>query len=324
MKVTIKDIAADAMVSPATVSRVLSGNANVSAEVRERVMHCAKMLGYRIRTGSRIRTVAVIVPNDDRVPFEGYLGMIAAVLSAEIFRRGYRMEIVAYRDIEILNERLICGAISLMFDDGLEKHWSAMQRLPLICVNTSGRHIDGVYSVWSDEYSGMKQAVELLYRNGHRRIGMLTTNASGYNRCNHHRREGLVRAMAKFGISAPPEFRTCVSPYHIYEPLGQLLHSGITALICSGEGFSPAAAYALAIYGRRIPADLSLIGYEFTGVSSFCLPQQTTLRQNFEEMCIQALNLLEQLMAGQTPSGDAVIDYQLIERETVAAVPAQA
>ena len=320
-KITIKDIAEAAGVSPATVSRVLSGAGNVSTEVRERVLQYAKTLGYRVHRSTKNRTVAVIVPNYKYIPFEGYLSMACTALSKEIFLRGYRIEIVPSSDIEIINEHLICGAISLMFDDGLEKIWGEKYHIPLVCINTSSRHIDGIYSVWSDEINGMKRAVELLYRNGHRRIGMLTAKAMGYNRSNHYRREGLIKAMQQLGIAQPPEFRSCTLPEKIYEPLGQLLHSGITALICCAEGFSPAAAYALTIYGRKIPTDLSLIGYEYTGVSCFCIPQQTTLRQNFEEISCQTLNLLEQLIDEKTPSEDIMVDYQLIERDTVTTSP---
>ena len=321
MKTTIKDIAAAAGVSSATVSRVLSGRYKVSSDVRERVLHCARAQGYRVKTGSGSRVIAVIVQNGSRIDFEGYTSMICSVLSKEIFDRGYRMEIVPMRDIEILNERLICGAISLLFDNGIEATWNRNHSLPLVCVNTMSRHLDGIYSVCSDEAGGMKKAVELLHRHGHERIGMLVSNAENLNYCNRHRREGLINAMRELKMEPPPEFRYCMSPEKIYEPLGQLLHSGITGLICSGEGLSHAAAYALTIYGRRVPDDLSLIGYEFHWVSCFCLPRQTTLRQNLEELSRQAVNLLEQRMAGQTPAGDIVVDYQLIERETVAAAP---
>jgi len=160
-------------------------------------------------------------------------------------------------------------------------------------------------------------AVELLVKNGHRRLGLMHTFASGFNRCNHLRKQGIIQVARELGLSDPPEIILCNAPAMVYEPLGTLIHRGVTAIVCSGEIFSPAISYALTIFGHRIPDDLSVIGYEFNGVSCYCLPQQTTLRQNFEELGEQALNLLEQLSNGHRPAGDIIIPYQLLERATV-------
>ena len=70
--------------------------------------------------------------------------------------------------------------------------------------------------------------------------------------------------------------------------------------------------------GIRIPEDISIIGWESEQVSNFLRPRQTTLAQNFPKLAAESLNLLEHLMNGTPHQRNVLVEYRLIERDSVA------
>lgn len=317
MKVKLKDVALRAGVSASTVSRVLNGASNVSPAARENVLKGARALGYH-RGGGRGRTVAVLIPGDREISFCGYLSMLLTAMSRNLYAAGYRMELVCGNDLELLSEKFIIGGISAMYMDGFERRWRDFMNLPLVCLNSSSLHGDNIYSVCSDERQGMRMALELLKRHGHSRIGLLY-NGNPDTWCNRARITGCETAATKLGMTL--SVKNCADVERIYEPIGKLLQTGVTGLICTGEGMGSPVAYALDMFGKRIPRDLSLITHELAGVSSFCIPQHSTVSQDFQSLSQAAVKMLENLLAGRRPEGDVLVDCLLIERDSTGKAP---
>ena len=318
MKIRLKDIAARCKVSPATVSRVFNRCPNVREEVRREIIMTARELGFIPHSAGTKKVLAIVTESYDSIPLCGYMAMAITALTREIFARGYSMELVPKCNVDLLRENLVAGAFALPYNEGMGRSWGE-NNLPLICINASGYHRNGVYGVGSNEAQGIRLAGEHLVARGHRRFGLLTVG-DPENWSNRTRVAGFKTAVTELGL---PEIADCcrhAAGDNLYEPLGQLLQTGVTAIIATGEMTGIAAAYALNLFGKRIPGDISLIAFEQAGASRYCLPPQTTLSQDFENISRCALSMMEEILAGKFPARDTLVDYRLIIRDSVAAL----
>jgi LacI family transcriptional regulator, galactose operon repressor len=171
--------------------------------------------------------------------------------------------------------------------------------------------------VCSNEAQGTQLATEYLYKHGHRNIAHITYGGM-QDVSRQVRTKEFTKAISLLGLNAKVS-RTwhVLHTDNYYEMIGKIIRSGASGLICTGETISMQAAYALYIFGKKVPEDISLITYEQTNVSRYCFPPHTTLSQNFEHIAKQVLDLLERIRHEPAKAKDVVIDYKLIERDSV-------
>ena len=315
MKTTIRSIAREAAVSPATVSRVLSGSAQVSPQTRARVLNIARKLGYH---NSGIRNIALIAMENC---FSGYDAQILQALYWEVKRRNFRAILVTTSDLGALDDAVIAGVISIAYKDGRERLWIRNRALPMVCINTTGYHLDGIYQVCSDEQQGTELALEHFYSFGHRNLGILT-----FCSClpgppgNSLRIETFHRYLEKRGcIGTAVNMIACD---RAVDAVRKLLDSGVTAILAAGETAGPPVAHALNLFRRRIPEDVSLISMENRKVSEFLQPPHTTIEQRMDLLASAAVSLLEKQWNGEQNLADVAINYCLRSRDSVAPPPA--
>lgn len=307
---TVRGIAKRAGTSPSTVSRVLRKEGYVSAEVRARVIAAARELDYVVE----LKDIAVIIP--DTFSFGGYAGLMLSFFLKEATRRGFRMEVIPESSVTLLSNHLLAGAISLLYDNGFERVWNLTQNLPLVCVNTRSRHFEHIYSVRSDNFQGIRMALDHFLARGHTRIAF----ACYYQDCaverdNTDRMERIQAYRMWMDKNAATDFK----PLILYHPteLEQLYAEKATALLISGEGIGKFYLAPLFRKGIRIPDDLSLIVYESDDNGIICPPAVTSISQNFSEISKQALDLLELIIKGGSNAIDIEIPYLFFERGSV-------
>ncbi|WP_295808347.1 LacI family DNA-binding transcriptional regulator [uncultured Victivallis sp.] len=313
--VTIRDLAEAAGTSIATVSRALSGAPKVGRETRSRIIHLAEELGYR--SGNHHKTIGLVLPSVEILFFDAYMISFQKALTQEIYRRGYRTIILSFEDIELLNETLVDGVLSFDYLGRIGKHWPRIKSLPLVCLNDLPNNLDQVYSVAADELQGMKLGVDYLVNRGHRRIGFLRyTNPKFWK--DARRQNGFLAAMREHRLESSA-FVELYSTQSYYNALGALLDRKVTAIFAAdGESSGARVQGILQQFGKRIPEDISVIGWESEQVSNFLRPRQTTLVQNFPKLAAESLDLLEHLMDGTPHQKNILVEYQLIERDSVA------
>ncbi len=306
--ITIRDLAEAAGTSIATVSRALSGAPKVGRETRSRIIHLAEELGYR--SGNHRKTIGVVLPSVEVPRFDAYTAAFQKALTLEIYRR-------SFEDCELLNETLVDGVLSFDFLGRIGKHWPRIKSLPLVCLNDLPNNLDQVYSVASDELQGMKLGVDYLVSRGHRRIGFLRYTSPKFWK-DVRRRNGFLAAMREHRLESTA-FVELYSTQSDYNALGALLDKNVTAIFAAdGESAGARIQGILQQFGKRIPEDISIIGWESEQVSNFLRPRQTTLAQNFPKLAAESLNLLEHLMNGTPHQRNVLVEYRLIERDSVA------
>ncbi|QYY34308.1 LacI family DNA-binding transcriptional regulator [Ruficoccus sp. ZRK36] len=313
---TIHEIAREAEVSIATVSRVFSNHPNVKEELRERVLRVARAHDYYPRLSNRRRTVILITPSRSEHPVQNYVDMVVSHLAEASSRRGYRIEILSEDGLDKLDNTQFCGAIQISSGESPWKNWGRRFDAPLVIID---REVPGgfeqVTSVRSNEEQGMELAIDYLYRLGHRRIGCLISNSRLGNP--QLRMRCLEESLTRRGLPAESYFLRLASEVEYVEEVGKLLRHGVDAIFAPGGSGGIITAYALSLYGKRIPEEISLISSERVMVSRYCVPSQTTITQDYSKLASIAVDAIDAALRRDSFPRETILDYQLIERNSV-------
>ncbi len=303
--------------SPATVSRALAGSPKITIAARRAILQAVRECGYR----DECRAIALIVPD---FSFSNYFGLLLERLYRECARHGFAPAILSNTQLQLIEEQHFCGAISVMSLDGLERYWGSRHSLPLVCINTSPRHLDGIFTVGSNDEQGMQLAVRHLLELGHRRIGRIGGLYSFYTPANwnsSNRDRVFRKLMSERGLPDDLFVVAGAPSGNLVESVKSLLARGCTALLSLDEGQELELMHVLRILDCRVPEDLSLIGWSHASVASHLEPALTSLEQNFEELVFRAVELFRQRLEGVPGGEDLLVDYHFVPRASTAPPP---
>ena len=304
--VTRDDVARRAGVSVATVSYVLNaGPKPVSAEKRKRVLDAVSQLGYRPNAiarslrARRTNILGLIVP-DSANPYFARLSRSIEDAAAE---RGYQVVVSnAAEDPE--REAAQIEALLRLQVDGLlwvpadlsASHTGAPEGVPTVQVDRAlpGAEDElGSDVIESDNALGGRLAAEHLIELGHRRIGFLSGPAEHLHTV--ERLRGARAALARAG--GEPEVRHGDFGYQSGYEAGRAwcalrAASRPTAVICANDAMALGVLCAAAETGVRVPADLSVTGYDDIAQARYSVPPLTTVAQPLDEMAREAIDRL--------------------------------
>ncbi len=318
-KVGIKDIAEAADVAVSTVSHVLNGTAPISAEVRERVLNAANVLGYLARRREKaaiavLRSVLLAVPSDTLPHNEHnlYSWTLLSALTRECERRAIRvvpMEInypcISGAGVVERARREEVDGILLLNDDRPELlHDIAAARIPAVLMNGEDHEMQ-IDSVTPGNRFGARYATNWLIDQGHRNILHLTWEGRSTIR---RRRDGFLDA---FRVNELPLEGAHVHLAEGYLPefgaaaIRQWLEThgglgGITAIFCAADNLALGVMTALGDAGFRMPQDVSIVGFDGVALGEFTSPSLTTVSVPLEHMGPSALHLLERRIINAT------------------------
>ncbi len=338
MTVSIKDIAREAGVSHSTVSRALSGSALVNAETAERIRDLAREMGYtpsaigRSLVTRRTRTLGLVVSRLTNP----HIAQVAHAVEVTAMDHGYSVllcsagspdrEVAA---VQMLRERRVDGIVVQSSVIG-DRYMSLLNdvQAPIVLINNQ-RDGQYVYSVDCDNRQGGREAVAYLVAKGHTRVGYVAGPAEAL--ANRQRRQGWRDALAEAGLphgddlvaGAPEDLApTAAGEAAVLDLLARPRPP--TALFCYNDMTALGALRAARRLGRRVPADLSVVGFDDILMAAYTDPPLTTVAQPKEALGRRAVEMLLALLSGAEPPQRAVlIPARLVERESVAARTAQ-
>jgi LacI family transcriptional regulator len=330
---TLRDVAAQAGVTVATVSRVLSGKSatEVSEATAIRVQQIADEIGYRpnaIARGLRTRRtggIGLVVPDVSNPVYAAmFRGCVERarqlgyhVLLAEPGANDADAAEVVRLAREARVDGLIIGTASLDVDLEHELHDADV---PYVFMN---RRVRGARrSVAIDDHKGGGAAADYLFAMGHRTAGVLAGPPTIENVA--RRVNGFTRRCERLGLRVV--WRGVVPHW------GSMASSRSTALREFLRTHRPSAVFAASLVtgigalaaardiGVAIPADLSLIVYDDAEVAAYMNPPLTAVRMPFHEMGREAVAVLHELICGRE-AGDVTVRGKpiIVERESVAA-----
>lgn len=340
---TMRDIARLAGVSQSTISRVLNDaptRVPIAERTRERVLGAARQLGYRpnpLARGLRGAPTMLIgaVVRDITDPFFG--GAIEA-LSVEARARGYNVMLghAHGRADEALAltgvlETRHCDAIVLLGDmQDQPRMIDDLKRsiVPVVALWQGGSADLGVPTVNVDNHAGVEAAVSHLVELGHERIAFIAGRMLGDIR---EREAAFVEFMEeKFGRAQQLYIRhtvnTAVGGAEALEWLLSLKQPP-TAIVCSTDTLAFGVLHTAYTRGRRVPDELSVVGFDDMMLASHTVPALTTLRMPTSEIVAHGLDLAIGL-ARQTSVAEEpqvkIIPPTLIVRQSTGPAPTTA
>ena len=101
------------------------------------------------------------------------------------------------------------------------------------------------------------------------------------------------------------------------ELVGKLLRLKVDALFCPGGNAGITVLYAMSLYGKQIPEDISLIASEQTFFSNYAVPPQTTITQEYQQLAQKVVSLINRRVNGEEVPQVSTLPYRLIKRESV-------
>jgi LacI family transcriptional regulator len=317
---TIKDVAARAGVSIATVSRALNDRGDVSTETRERVRMIAREVGYSADPAARslvtqkTRLVAVVVGDNagHRDLSLVFFGKVLAAISGRLARSSYDPVLLPRGDIDTDHRFDAAVLIGVDDDDPLISDL-ASQRVPLVGVDV---RCGGAY-VGSDHADGVRLALGHLHALGHRRIahiaGALNTMA-GKQRVEAFRREAKTLGLDESDELVRQGDFSSASGYR--ETCALLaLRERPTAIVAASDLMALASLQAIRDAGLEPGRDVAVVGFDDLEAAALAHPPLTTIRQDRQELGAIAAECAIDLL--ERPEGVArtvVLPVELVVR----------
>ncbi len=312
--VTIKDVAARGGVSKTAVSYVLSGRetgVRISEETRRRVLAAAQDLGYHpnalARGLARRQTDTLALVMQFPSVFSGWSGFTnelmhgatdaATALGFDLMLHTKGLG-SASQDAAALTDGRADGALLLRDQDDPLPVCLAERGFPFVQIfSRPAEDSSQAYFVDCDNVAGAFLAVDYLWSLGHRRIGHLS--GSPHSAAAADRLRGWQDALTAHGVVPSPEWE-CGMTYagSDFSPFIAMMSrpDSPTAIFAWSDDVAVRAIRVLSELGRRVPEDVSVLGFDGTQMCDHTTPRLSSVRQPVYEMAVRGVETLAALL----------------------------
>ncbi|MCR8845671.1 catabolite control protein A [Paenibacillus sp. SC116] len=334
MTVTIYDVAREAGVSMATVSRVVNNNPNVKPQTRKKVFEAIERLGYRPNAVARglaskkTTTVGVVIPDISNSIFAEIARGIEDIANM------YHYNIILCnadkkkeKEIRVINTLLEKQVDGLLFMGGVitEDHIQAFRTASVPIVLCATKDENGIMpSVDIDHEAAAFDAVNTLIRHGHREIAMISGTlqdpANGYARF-----QGYKRALERAGIEYKEDM-VRIGNYRYESGVEAMqyflgLKKRPTAIFSATDEMAIGAIHSIQDGGLKVPDDFSIISVDNIRMASMVRPQLTTVAQPMYDIGAVAMRLLTKLMKKENvEQSQVILQHEIIHRLSISHV----
>jgi len=333
--VSLKSLAEHLGLSQAAVSLVINrspGAKSIPHRTQELIRKAAHELNYRPNhlarslRQQRSYTIGVVVPEIS----EGYAALVMSGIEDHLLQEGYFYFVVSHRHRDelieeyplLLQQRAVEGLIAV--DTAI----TGAAQVPLVAVS-GHREVPGVTNIVLDHARAAALAMEHLTKLGHRQIAFIKGQA--FSSDTAIRWESVCTAAKAMGVTINDRLvgqleGESSSPELGYQVTKRLLTLGeaFTALFAFNDISAIGAIQALREAGRRIPQDVSVVGFDDIQSAAFQNPALTTVRQPLREMGMLAAETLLRRIAAPPEAGypkEIVVQPDLICRASTAPAP---
>jgi len=335
--ITLKDVAKEAGVSTATVSRVINNKGLISSQTVELVYQAVEKLGYEPNVLARnlrmkeTSTILILVPNITNP----YYAHIISGISDTTRKLGFSSFICntngeRQQEKEILNmlaKRRADGAILLATELGAEWLRKYSEKYPIVQCSEYDPNID-IPHVTIDNYKAAREVVKYLISLGHRRIGMISSENKYLS--TQLRLKGYKDELIAAGVNPLDDYVYYASQDYTFQSGkkgAQVLLSQEnrpTALFCISDILAQGAITGANEMGFHVPGDVAVIGFDDVEQTTIYRPNITTVAQPCYEIGQRSAELLYQhIRQMQEGSFDAslqtkavILPHRLIVRDS--------
>ena len=338
---TMRDVALLAGVSTATVSHVINGSKNISAETTERVLQAISQVNYKPNTLAKslrigqTHTIGVLVEDIRGLP----VASIVSGISETLAKGGYKTilhdlhlleklynqyeQIGSYRQrindgLSLLQSANVDGIIYVaMHDRHLDYLFDEMET-PLVFAYSHGTEKD-TYVTYSNRDSAADM-IRLLVSKGHKHIAVIAGHPHSYPTA--QRLLGIQVAMQQAGLSLPQEYIR----YGDWEYESGMLRTGEllrlqvqpTAIFAMNDLMAAGCIAVLTSEGFRVPQDIAVAGFDNREIAAYLQPPLTTVALPTTEIGVQAaLHIIDMISNPRIHPAREIINCSIVERASV-------
>ncbi|MFB6613711.1 LacI family DNA-binding transcriptional regulator [Streptomyces sp. NPDC085524] len=325
------DVARVAGVSAQTVSRALAGHSNVQEKTRAKVLAAVEQLGYRRNNAARMlssgrsRTIGVVTLQTsfysraavtsgiEKAAHEaGYSVSAATTASLDTFAIENALSRLADQDVE----GIILSVPLIHTSSRIEQ---LTRSTPTVTIDGSRTEATEVLAI--DQVQAARIATQHLLDLGHETVWHIAGPAEWLESA--HRRDGWQSALESAGRAVPPPLDGDWSPASGYRN-GLVLARipDVTAIFVASDEMAFGVIRALHEVGRRVPDDISVVGFDDIELAEYCSPSLTTIAQPFQHMGTLAVtHLLRQIDAPGAVPEPRSVEPRLVVRSSTTTAP---
>ncbi|WP_010269915.1 catabolite control protein A [Paenibacillus senegalensis] len=331
MTVTIYDVAREAGVSMATVSRVVNNNPNVKPQTRKKVFEAIERLGYRPNAVARglaskkTTTVGVVIPDISNMNFAEVARGIEDIATM------YHYNIILCnadkkkeKEIRVINTLLEKQVDGLLFMGGTvtEEHVQAFRTssIPIVLCATTDEN-ENIPAVDIDHELAAKDAVTKLIEQGHRKIGMISGTLQDLS-LGYARFQGYKLALQEAGITYDENY-VRAGNYKYESGIEAMNHfltleDRPTAIFAATDEMAIGAIHAVQDAGLSVPDDFSVISVDNSRIATMVRPQLSAVAQPMYDIGAVSMRLLTKLMnKEEIEQNKFVLPHDIVMRKSV-------
>lgn len=329
MAASIKDVAKEAGVSIATVSRVLNDVDVVNEETKKKVQEAIKKLGYRPNIVARSlktqksRTIGIIIPDISNQFYP------EIVRGAEDVANIYDYNIILCNTdldpekekeyLRVLKEKMVDGAIYM--SNSLEPETIELVKsleLPIVLVETTDKN-NTFPSVTIDNEEAAFEGTEYLIKKGNKRIAYIGIHEDAVHAA-AYRFSGYKQALSKNNIALNENilYFAGLKAADGYDAINEILKKEkIDAVFCASDELAMGAINALREKGVNVPEEVDVIGFDDIYSASIFYPKLTTVAQPMYDMGSVGMRMLIKFIDKiELPQEKFVLPHQIVERDS--------
>ena len=311
MSITIKDVAKEAGVSVATVSRVLNGSCNVSDESTKKVNETIARLNYSPNfLGRNLRkcetnVILVIMPTSEHslyskivMGMQEYAGKVGYDIITAV---SYSTSTAETRQMNMLFNRTVDGVILLgtQYDAASLNKLAENYNVALCCEGVEGAN---VLTVAVDDEQAAFDAVAALIKKGHKRIGFIGTNSAAIS--STARENGYIRALKEYGIEIKNEYFNALAE----KP---------TAIFAVSDLLAISAMHKAIDMDIDVGKDVAIMGFDNISMCEWIIPTLSTVEQPCSKMGeLVVAKLIENMNKTTKDNHYYTVDHRIILRES--------
>ncbi len=328
-RITIKDVAREAGVSIATVSKIINGkDEHISGATRQRVSDVIEQLGYvqnSMAKGlkeSNTKTLGLVIPDIGNAFPE-----MAKGAQNEAFSHGYTVlfgstdnnYIQEEKFLDALRSKMVEGILYVSSDPATSNKLLSDISIPIVFMDRKIEKKQKMGSVMIDNHAAMKDVARYIIEKGCKKIAYITADISVSP--SRERYDGFLAGLKEMGVDFDKKLHYAGNFSVETGQVGAMMllqkEPEIDCIVCGNDLIAIGAVSVCEKFGKKIPEDIKIMGFDDIYISKYLNPELTTVRQDAYEMGKQAAGMLICHIEQGEPLSDKILPYQIIERSTV-------
>ena len=330
---TIKDIAKESGYSVSTVSRVLNNRRDVSPEAKKKIDEIVSAHHFVPNNNAKhlkqnsSKTIAVLVKGTSNMLFASIVEEIQKKIEATKYT--VNITYIDEDDDEVEEAVIVCRErkpLGMLFLGGnpqsFKKYFDAVN-VPCVLVTNQGGELgfDNLSSVATDDEAAAEYAIDYLLEQGHRKVGILGGDFA-VSHTSKQRYLGCVESFRKHEISFDEQRyyeKSRFSYESAYRAMKRLLEKAedVTAVFAMSDVTAIGAIRALIDCGRRVPEDISVMGFDGITMAEYYNPKLTTIQQQYRILAVRSVEILLQNIDLNGAPVHEVVPFHLVQGESV-------